>query len=59
MLFIKTQTFTNLLIDLLDDDSYAKLQETLILNPDAGALIQGSGGLRKIRWGLSGKGKKF
>ena len=58
MLFIETPTFTNLLIDLLDDDSYAKLQEALILNPDLEDLIQGSGRLRKIRWGLSGKGKR-
>jgi hypothetical protein len=26
-------------------------------NPEAGALIRGSGGCRKVRWGASGRGK--
>ena len=58
MLFIETPTFTKLLTNLINDDSYSKLQETLTLNPDVGDLIHGSGGLRKIRWSLPGKGKR-
>lgn len=34
------------------------LQTSLMLRPDAGRLIRGSGGLRKIRWNLPGKGKR-
>ena len=30
----------------------------LMLRPEAGALIRGSGGLRKVRWNLPGKGKR-
>jgi len=30
----------------------------LIANPEAGALISGSGGVRKIRWGATGRGKR-
>ncbi len=47
-----------LLTSLIDDNSYSRLQENLVLNPESGDLIQGTGGLRKIRWNLSGKGKR-
>lgn len=30
----------------------------IALNPDAGAVVAGSGGCRKVRWGLEGKGKR-
>ena len=42
----------------MDDDHYRELQELLIENPEIGDLIQGSGGLRKIRWKLTGRGKR-
>lgn len=58
MLFIETPTFTKLLTNLVDDDSYSKLQENLVLNPEIGNLIPGTGGLRKIRWKLPGIGKR-
>ena len=41
----------------MDDDSYGELQKTLTQKPDTGVLITGSGGLRKVRWKLEGKGK--
>jgi len=34
------------------------LQHALILRPEQGNMITGSGGLRKIRWGIQGKGKR-
>lgn len=58
MIFIETPTFTKLLTNLIDDDSYSKLQENLALNPEIGNLIPGTAGLRKIRWKLSGTGKR-
>ncbi len=42
----------------MSDDEYAELQETLIARPDLGDLIPGSGGLRKVRWGLDSRGKR-
>lgn len=45
-------------MDLLSEESYRKLQSTLMLRPEAGAVIRGSGGLRKIRWNLPGSGKR-
>lgn len=58
MVFIETPLFTADVKALLPDDSYARLQRELIARPDAGDLIPGTGGLRKIRWGLPGQGKR-
>lgn len=56
--FIETSIFTKQIMQLLDDESYRELQKTLIYIPDAGAVIPGSGGLRKIRWKGSNRGKR-
>lgn len=57
MVIIETSAFTRLIRELMDDDQYRELQEALVRRPDAGDLIPGSGGLRKVRWKLDGKGK--
>jgi hypothetical protein len=56
--FIETRLFSRLIGEYLSDDEYASLQHALIADPEAGALIPGSGGVRKLRWGLSGRGKR-
>jgi mRNA-degrading endonuclease RelE of RelBE toxin-antitoxin system len=58
MLFIETPLFTKLVQDFLSHDSYVELQQTLILRPETGKLIPGSGGLRKMRWGDVHRGKR-
>ena len=58
MLFIETPIFTKLVTDLISDDEYRKIQLALVLRPEAGKIIPGSGGLRKIRWKSSGSGKR-
>ena len=58
MLFIEAPTFTRLVQDYLDDDEYAALQWALALRPEAGAIIPGSGGIRKLRWEAKGRGKR-
>jgi len=57
MIIIETSVFTRLINELMSDDEYRKLQEALVNQPDMGDLIQGSGGLRKARWKLQGRGK--
>jgi len=57
MIIIETPIFTRLIQDMMSDDDYRLLQEALITRPDSGAIIKGSGGLRKVRWKLEGKGK--
>jgi len=58
MIFIETPIFTKLITDLLPDDEYRKIQIALVLRPEAGKIIPNSGGLRKIRWKISGSGKR-
>lgn len=41
----------------LDDERLRQLQETLLVDPTAGDVIQGTGGLRKLRFGDSRRGK--
>lgn len=58
MVIIETPVFTRRVLALLPDDAYRKLQSELAARPNAGAVIVGTGGLRKIRWGASGRGKR-
>ena len=58
MRFIETPIFTRTVVVLLGDEEYRSLQLALLLRPELGSLIRGSGGLRKIRWSLSGRGKR-
>ncbi len=57
MVIIETSIFTKLIKALMSDDEYKDFQEVLVNRPDMGDLIQGSGGLRKVRWKLEGRGK--
>ena len=56
--FVETKLFTRLVHEYLSDDEYSKLQQALLSNPEAGAIIPGSGGVRKLRWGVAGRGKR-
>ena len=58
MLFIEAPKFTELVKEHLSDDEYAALQWMLLERPDAGPIVPGSGGVRKLRWGLRGRGKR-
>jgi mRNA-degrading endonuclease RelE of RelBE toxin-antitoxin system len=58
MIFYETEIFTEQIADLIDDDSYAKLQAQLIGDPEAGDLMPRSRGLRKIRWRSPNRGKR-
>jgi hypothetical protein len=51
MVFIETSQFSKLLGEYLNDDAYRGLQNHLMAQPDAGAIIRESGGVRKVRWG--------
>jgi len=58
MIFIETTIFTKLLPKYLTDDEYRALQWYLLVYPDTGDLVRGSGGIRKVRWAPEGKGKR-
>ncbi len=57
MVFIETPIFSKQVIEVLTDEQYGLLQASLVAKPNAGDLIKGSGGLRKFRWALPGRGK--
>ena len=58
--FVELPPFERYRPDYLDDDAFLRLQRLLMLNPEAGALIPGTGGLRKLRFAdeRRGKGKR-
>lgn len=56
--FVETKLFTRLVQEYLSDDEYVRLQQALVEDPEAGAVIPGSGGIRKMRWGVAGRGKR-
>ena len=58
MIFIETTIFTKLLPKYLTDDEYRVFQWYLLLNSEAGDIVRGSGGVRKVRWAPTGKGKR-
>ena len=55
---IETPVFTKRMAKLFTDEEYSELQWALIINPEAGAIIPGGGGIRKLRWALPGSGKR-
>jgi len=58
VIFIETPVFTRQIKALVEDEEYRLLQLRLVANPDEGDLIPRSGGLRKIRVGVAGRGKR-
>ena len=58
MRFVETPVFTSSLRRHLDDETYRGLQLALMLRPAQGTVIQGGGGLRKLRWAAPGRGKR-
>ncbi|MGB7219865.1 MAG: type II toxin-antitoxin system RelE/ParE family toxin [Vicinamibacterales bacterium] len=58
MRFVETPIFTRVLTRLIGDDEYRNLQVALMLRPEQGPVIPGTGGLRKVRWARPGAGKR-
>jgi hypothetical protein len=56
--FIETPFFTKAVSHYLEDDEYSELQSYLNQQPEAGVVVPGSGGVRKLRWGSKGRGKR-
>ena len=56
--FIQTKLFTRLADEYLGDDGLLALQVHLLAQPEIGKVIAGSGGVRKLRWAMPGRGKR-
>ena len=55
---VETPEFLTATRRIMDDEERAVLIDYLAYNPSAGDLIRGTGGVRKLRWGLPGRGKR-
>lgn len=58
MEFLETPIFTKLIQKFIPDEEYQQLQQQLSARPEFGDLIKASGGIRKLRWSGSGRGKR-
>jgi hypothetical protein len=58
LIFVESRIFARDREKYLDDDEFRALQTALRGNPDLGAVIAGTGGLRKLRWAARGSGKR-
>ena len=56
--FIESAAFERARSLYLTDDEYGELQQFMLQNPEAGRLVSGSGGVRKLRWARPGGGRR-
>jgi hypothetical protein len=55
--FVEAPAFSRYREDYLDDEDFRELQQMMAVNPEMGDLIPGAGGIRKLRWKDSRRGK--
>lgn len=55
--FLELPIFAKYRPEYLDDEGFREMQNLLMLNPEAGDVIEGTGGLRKMRYADSRRGK--
>jgi hypothetical protein len=58
LVFIETPVFTRTIRRVMTGEEYRQLQSALVVRPEIGDVLPGSGGLRKLRWKISGRGKR-
>jgi hypothetical protein len=56
--FIELHPFAAVRDKYLNDDEFAAFQHYLAAYPEAGDVIPRSGGCRKMRWAIEGRGKR-
>jgi len=56
--FIESTSFERTRPLYLDEDEFSELQQFMMQNPEAGEVVPGSGGVRKLRWRRQGMGKR-
>lgn len=54
---VETPIFSKLAADYWTEDERAAFASYIATNSDAGVVVSGSGGLRKVRWSRPGSGK--
>ena len=56
--FVESAAFDRWRAHYLDDTEYGELQQFMMQSPEAGVIVPGSGGVRKLRWRIEGAGKR-
>lgn len=54
---IESPLFTKYWADYWSEEEHGEFMAFIAGNPEAGKVVPGSGGCRKVRWGAGGKGK--
>lgn len=54
---VETRLFSRLADEYPGTEGLLALQVYLLQQPEAGDVVRGSGGVRKVRWALPGRGK--
>lgn len=57
VIFVEAPDFTRQVTELLEDEDYARLQAYLAQHPGVGDVMEGTGGLRKVRVAMAARGK--
>ena len=58
MVFVELTPFVDFRSEYWSDEDLRALQNFLVVAPDAGDLVRGGAGLRKLRWSAQGRGKR-
>lgn len=58
MIFVELSPFVAFRTEHWNDEEFRRLQNFLLASPDAGDVIPGGSGLRKLRWSVQGRGKR-
>jgi mRNA-degrading endonuclease RelE of RelBE toxin-antitoxin system len=58
MVFVELTPFVAFRDEYWSDEDLRGLQNLLVVSPDAGDLMRGRAGLRKVRWAALGRGKR-
>ncbi len=53
-----TRPYERAIRKLLSEDSRREMEAAIVAGPDAAPVIRGTGGIRKLRWAGSGRGKR-
>lgn len=58
LIVVETPTFSKLATHYWSEDERGEFAAWIAANPDTGDVVPGSGGVRKVRWSRSGRGKR-